>query len=237
LDKLTDKILEKGNYTEGVLTDTAENISLATYGKILNISRQAIINDDMGALTRIPTIYGRAVADLESELVMGVLTANAAMSDAVTLFHATHANLGTAAALSETSLTDARKMFRLQKGLALEPLNLLPRFLVVPAALETVARKLITTITPAQTSNVNVFGGTLDLIVDARLDAASSIAWYLVADPMQIDTIELAYLSGQRGVYVEPFTEYTNDGFKIKMRLDVGVAPIDHRGMFKNAGL
>jgi hypothetical protein len=237
LDKITDKIAEKGSYTEGTLTETGEQYGLATYGKILNISRQAIINDDMSAFTRIPSIYGRACAELESDLVIGILTANAAMSDTFALFHANHTNLGTAAALSETSLTEARKMMRLQKGLANEMLNLMPRFLVVPAALETTARKLVASITPTQSSAVNPFGGSLDLIVDPRLDAASAISWYMVADPAQIDTIELAYLSGQRGVYLEPYTDYTTDGFKMKVRLDVAASPIDHRGMFKNAGL
>ena len=51
---------------------------------------------------------------------------------------------------------------------------------------------------PVQSNTANPFLGELVTVVEARLDAASATAWYLAADPMQIDTIEYCYLEGTR---------------------------------------
>ena len=59
----------------------------------------------------------------------------------------------------------------------------------------------------------------------------------MAADPSQIDTIEIAYLQWQAGVYTETEQGFDIDGIKIKARLDVGVKAIDHRGLFKNPGV
>jgi hypothetical protein len=67
-----------GEYKRGVVTDGKETYALTTYGRILGINRQTIINDDMGAFTRLPALCARAAADLESDTVYGILTANAA---------------------------------------------------------------------------------------------------------------------------------------------------------------
>ena len=75
------------------------------------------------------------------------------------------------------------------------------------------------------------------MIVEPRLDADSKKSWYMAADPSQIDTIEIAYLQGQTGVYTETEQGFDIDGIKIKARLDVGVKAIDHRGLFKNPGV
>jgi hypothetical protein len=57
---------------------------------------------------------------------------------------------------------------------------------------------MLTAILATQSSNVNVFAGTLEPIPEARL---SGLAWYLFADPALIDTIEYAYLEGEEGLY------------------------------------
>jgi hypothetical protein len=73
-------------------------------------------------------------------------------------------------------------------------------------------------------------------VVEPRLDAASEIAWYLIADPAQIDTIEYCYLEGQQGVYIETKQGFEIDGVEIKARMDFGAAAIDYRGLQKSAG-
>ena len=75
-------------------------------------------------------------------------------------------------------------------------------------------------------------------VVEPRLDAATSsaTAWYLIADPAQIDTVEYCYLEGQQGVYIETKQGFEVDGVEIKARMDFGAAAIDYRGMQKNAG-
>ncbi|MEO5375977.1 MAG: hypothetical protein H7840_17265, partial [Alphaproteobacteria bacterium] len=53
---------------------------------------------------------------------------------------------------------------------------------------------------------------TLAVIAEPRLDDTSTTAWYLAADPAQIDTIEYAYLEGQIGVHIE-----TRMGFVMRL--------------------
>ena len=77
---------------------------------------------------------------------------------------------------------------------------------------------------------------TLSPISEPRLDNASATAWYLAANPAQIDTIEYAYLEGQQGAYIETRNGFDVDGVEIKCRLDFGAKAIDWRGLYKNAG-
>ncbi len=62
-------------------------------GKVIGITRQVIINDDLDAFTRVPSLFGTAAATLESDVVWGIVTANPAMGNGVALFHANHKNL------------------------------------------------------------------------------------------------------------------------------------------------
>ena len=126
-----------------------------------------------------------------------------------------------------------------QKGLdGVTVLNVQPRFLAVPVALQLTAFQLVAAnLAPAQSSNVVPdYIRALTPIAEPRLDAASATAWYLFASPDQIDTVEYAYLEGQDGVYIETRQGFDVDGVEIKARLDFGAKAIDWRGMQKNAG-
>ena len=73
-------------------------------------------------------------------------------------------------------------------------------------------------------------------ICEPRLDDNSATAWYLFADPAQIDTVEYCFLEGQEGVYFETKQGFEVDGVEMKARMDFGAAAIDFRGMQKNSG-
>ena len=234
------KIPEGGEYHHGTLDERAENYRLETFGRILTISRQAIINDDLEALTRIPMAFGASAARLEADQVYAILTSNPAMSDGVALFDASHNNLLAGAPLSVDSLGVARAAMRRQKGLKGEGvLNLVPRYLIVPAELETAAEQLIASLVdPSKandTQNPNWIRN-LELVVDSRLDESSTTAWFLAASTTQIDTVEVAHLEGQRGVFTEESTDFETDALKVKARLDFAAAAIDWVGLTMNPG-
>ncbi|MGE8162996.1 prohead protease/major capsid protein fusion protein [Paraburkholderia sp. NPDC080076] len=233
-----EKINETGEYKYGKLTDSGEVIQLGSYGKIINFTRQMIINDDLSALQRVPLYFGRAAANLESDVVYGCLTANPAMSDGKTLFHAQHANLGAGGAISIDTLTAGRTAMRVQKAPGDgTPLNTAPKFLLVPAALETIAGQYTSNqYTPNQATQQNPFFNTLTPIVEPRLDAVSASSWYLAADPSAIDTVEFCYLEGEQGLYTEQDLDFDVDGLKVKARLDFAAKAIDYRGLFRNPG-
>lgn len=235
------KVKEGAEYSYGTVGDRGENIALATYGKILRISRQSIINDDLSILGDMPRKMGRAAKRTIGDLVYAILTGNPTLSDGVALFHSTHNNLaGAAAAPTVTSLATARAGMMTQKEKADgAALNIRPRYMLVPAALEVTAQQLLmSTVDPTSGKGhaMNPVANMAELIADARLDTASATAWYLAADPQAFDTIEVAYLDGVQEPYIEEQTAWTSDGVEIKVRMDAGVAPLDFRTLYKNAG-
>ncbi len=230
---------EHGEFTFGTIGEGKEQFQLATYGRRFAITRKSLVNDDTDAFSRIPTLFGRSARNLESDLVWAQITSNPTMGDSVVLFHTTHANLsGTSDAISVASIGAGRAAMRIQKGVdGVTLLNLNPKFLIVPAAKETIADQFISVnLMAAQSSNVNPFAGRLQVISEARLDASSATAWYLASSPDQIDIIEYAYLEGEEGPIVESRVGWEVDGLEIKCREDFAAKVIDYRGLWKNPG-
>ena len=129
---------ESGEFKRGTLGESKESYKVKTYGRVVAITRQTLINDDLDAFTRIPAMYGNSIAQLESDVVWGVITSNPAMADGSALFHANHKNLaGTGAALAVDAVGAARAAMAKQTGLDKKTvLNVRPAFLIVPASLE-----------------------------------------------------------------------------------------------------
>lgn len=230
---------ENGEFKRGTVTDGKETYKLATVGKIIGLTRQAIINDDLDAFTRIPSMFAVSAAAYESDTVYSILTANDALGDGVTLFHAgSHGNFtSTGTAISVNSLSAARLLMRKQKTIKKKPMNLRPAHLIVPAALETVAAQFMSSQYMAeQPGNINPLAGSMNITVESRLDDDSATAWYVAADNNVIDTVEYAYLEGNNGVYIETRQGFDVDGMEIKARLDFAAKAIDYRGLYKNNG-
>lgn len=232
------KVLESGEFQYGTMGEGKEVYALASYGRIIAFTRQALINDDLDAFARVPAAFGASAADLESDIVYSILMQNPAMGDGVALFHATHGNLGNAAVISEAALAAAYRAFGQQKGIEDRLISILPRFILVPPGSRSVeARKQITSTTPSSTADVNTFSGRLEVIEEPRLiPSAGQDPWFLAADPARIDTIEYAYLDGQEGVFTETRMGFEVDGIEIKARHDFAAKAIDWRGLYKNPG-
>jgi hypothetical protein len=233
-----EKVNDGGEFHRGSLVESQETWQLATYGKVLAITRQAIINDDLGAFTRVPMLMGQEVALLEADLVWGVITANGALSDGFNLFSNNHANLvGTGTAISVDNLGILRKSIRLQTSIGGKTLNLQPKYLVVPVAKEQLAMQYTSAaFTPTVQAGINPWTGSLTPIAEARLDANSPTAWYLFCDPGMAPVVIYAYLQGNEGPFTETRLGFEVDGTEFKVRQDFGVGAIDYRGAAKNAG-
>jgi phage major head subunit gpT-like protein len=237
-----EKVNESGEFKRGTIGEAQETYRIETFGKVIGITRQVIINDDLDAFTRVPSLFGTAAATLESDVIWSIFTQNPAMADGATLFHASHKNLaGAGAALDVAGLAKARTAMAQQRGLDGKTiLNVRPSFLVVPTALELSAEQLLAqNIVPAKAADVVPSSiRSLAVIAEPRLDPASgAVPWYLVASPAAIDTIEYAYLEGQEGVALETRMGFDVDGIEIRARLDFGAKAIDWRGLFKNPGV
>lgn len=235
------KMEEGAEYTYGTVEEYKQEIALASYGRMFAITRQAVINDDLSLLSGIPRKMGMAAKRTIGNLVYAVLTSNAKFSDGHNLFSQAHNNLANpASALSIESLNVARVAMRLQKENNSEvPLNINPKYLIVPAALEMLATRFMTSeIDPTanQGHARNPVAGMATVIADGRLDASSAKTWYLAADANSFDTIEVAYLDGISEPYIEHKDGWNVDGTEVKVRIDAGVAPLDYRTLYRNTG-
>lgn len=239
------KVLEGGEYTFGTMGDRANQIALAKYGRRFAITREAIINDDLSAFTRIPRAMGRAAVRTVGDLVYAVLTGNPVLAeDGLNLFeNATHKNLLTGSVISTTSVDAVRVAMAKQKlpGQNSGGSNIRLAYLLVPLALEGLARTVATSefeVGAATKNNTtpNTVRGTFEVISDARLDEASATGWYGAANGNVNDTIEVAYLNGNDAPTLEQQAGWSVDGVEFKVRHEAGVAPLDFRGLVRNPG-
>jgi len=215
--------------------------AVLTYSKRWGFTREAFINDDLSILTRVPAAYVTAAKRGINQLVYKMLATNPVIFDGKQLFHTDHRNLGTGGPIGKDSMSEARLKMRTQKdqrGIA--TLNLSPRYLLVPASLETEASQFMRSEADLSSSNsgvANVFRNSYTVIVDAELDAYSPEAWYLAADQNLADTIEVTYLRGQEEPTLETDIPFDRLGMDFRIYFDYGVTVLDYRGLFKNPGV
>lgn len=229
------KVNENGEFENAMLGESAETYSVETFGRVVGLTRQAIVNDDLGAFSSMLTLLARAAAETEAELFADKFNSNPLMSDGNALFSDEHGNLAASGAVpSVTTLSAARLAMRSQRDTIDDvPINPVPKYIVIAPDLETTVDALMATITAATVGDVNPFAGKLAPIVDPRLE---SEAWYLVADPMSAPVLEHAYLNGESAPFLDTQEGFRVDGTEWKVRLDVGAGVVDWRGAYKNPG-
>ena len=235
------QVLPGGEYTVAAINDSKETYAILTYGKKFAITRQAIINDDLQAFTRIPLILGQAANRQINIMAYGILTANANLADGVALFNtATHKNLEatTKTAPTVAALSVARAAMAVQKDISgVAPLNLDMQYIIVPKKLQTVAEQLIlSAVDPAKSNaTVNPFNRIV-VVSDAILDTADADKWYAAASPNQIDTVEVSFLDGVQTPYIEQQQGWDVDGLEYKVRIDAAAKALDYRGLYCTPG-
>lgn len=226
--------LETGEFRHGAIADEKETYKLGTFGRIIGLTRQALVNDDLGALSDLTRRMGVLAADFEAQFLTDLVEKNGLMDDGKAVFHADHGNLAAAgASIGDDTLSAGRVAMRAQKDASGMLIAAVPRFLIVPSALETTAEKQLSAIRATMVDDANVWSA-LGLVVEPRLSDAH--AWYLSADPATIDGLEFAYLEGEPGPQIFSEVGFESDGVKFKIRLDFGGAFVEPRGWFKNAG-
>lgn len=230
---------EGGQFQQDVFGEASARTKVATYGKIFSLTRQAIINDDLGLFSRIATKYGSAAKRLVNKMVYAQLTGTVKMQDNVALFDAKHGNVATTGeALSLNAIAKAITAMRRQKGITgTANLNITPKYLVVPPELEVTAYQIVNSTAAVDGTNsgvINPYKGRFVVVADAELTDPD--AWYLVADASQHDTIQVTYLNGVETPRLETRQGFDVDGIEYKVAFDVGVDAIDFRGLYKNAG-
>lgn len=219
-------------------------ITAGTKGFIIGLSREAIINDDMGAFSDLATDAGRAAAVTVEVDVFALLALNTnggpTMSDSTAMFHANHGNLAASGAIPSVATFDAvRVAMKSQKDPAGNDFIIVDPFVWVgPPKWESTARIVNGATYDPDTANKlqrpNAVTAMLsDIVSSPRI---SGDQWYVFANPAIQAAIEVAFLEGEAAPYLEAQMGWTVDGTEWKVRLDYGVAGIDYRAGYRNPG-
>ena len=235
------QVLEGGEYQQGSMDeDKSVPYSVGKFGRLVNLTWETIVNDDLGAFLRMTQALGQAAARAEADAIYATFAENAgagpAMQDEVNLFHATHANLATSAAdITADALGSARVLLRRQKAVGGGSLNLVPRYLLVAPEQEQAAETLLAASARglSQGTDVALVGSwisKLELIVEARL---SGDAFYLLTGTETIDTLERAWLEVDNGPVIEEEDGFVIDSKQYKVRHVFGARWLDWRGAVK----
>lgn len=236
-------VYEGQEYTTESVPDAESNsISAKTYGKLVSITRQMVVNDDLNAFTNIASRMARAAARTVEKAVFDMLVSNPTMGDGFALFSADHNNLiasGSGGVVTVATVDAARVKMALQQDPNGEDyIGLMPKVLVVSTAQGGAARVVNEAQFDVDVSNKfqvpNKSRGLFSTIVDSP--RISGNGWYMFADPMQEPVLEVVFLDGVQSPYLEMKEAFTMDGASWKIRLDFGVAPIGFRGAVFNFG-
>lgn len=241
-----EKVGPEGELKHARLTEESYKNRVETFGRMISLTRQMIINDDLGAFLQIPRIIGRMAALARERAVFELLLLNPS-----NFFHANNKNYleGADTPLSIASLTAAEQKFADQVDADGQPILLSPAVLLVPTSLKVLAQQLMTeprvneTTTankpsPASNPHVGKWRPVSSPFLNAQgLSGSSSTAWYLFANPADVAAIEIAYLRGRRTPTIESGeTSFNTLGMQWRGYFDFGVAMQDHRAAVKVKG-
>jgi hypothetical protein len=248
-----EQVAPDGELKHGKLSEEKYKNKAETYGQVVFLTRQEIINDDLGAFMDLPQQMGRSGAQLIDELFFGLLLRNPASFFAIERGNYLE---GAETAFGPDALTKAKTLFRKQKigptadGKDQKPINIRPKYLVVPVELETEAELLMgaaqlmidasgtRTKIPVDNPHRNKYTViSAPHLSDSYFAGASGKAWYLFADPLVAPAFEIVFLNGRRAPVVERVdTPPHNLGMGFRGYLDVGVREQDPRGAVKVKG-
>ena len=250
-----DDLPEGMPFKDGKFSDKKEQVSVDTKGKKFTITRNALINDDLGALTRIPRLMTGAVARRQNKDVYDLLTSNSLVGptmneDSVALFNAAaHYNI-----YADSSVPSVTSLARADRYLMEMPLpkaeadtttqyaNITGKFLVTGSGNMLTTDQLLNTPYDNSKSITGVYNPytakrivpVYDAYLQALLTAASKAnAWYMVADSNEMETFVMAFLQGNRVPTLQGAASGIGDplGFSWHIFLDWGIGVADYRGI------
>lgn len=243
------KVGPGGEITHGTLGEHTYSIKAETFGRMMAITYQDIVNDDLSVLSEVPFRLGRG----------GMLAINrefwTSFNDNSSFFTTGTGSkdTGTDTALSLGAMELAEALFLAQTDPDGNPVGLMPSILLVPAALTNRAR-IITSSAEARTimdddessavgryGTTNPYAGRFRVVGSAHMQSTAlggtTAAWYLLADPNDMATIEVAFLNGQQAPVVESAdADFDTLGIKMRGVHFFGVAKKEYRAGVMMAG-
>ena len=236
-----DSLTELGEFKNKTIPDGERaSITAGTKGNIINLSRQAIINDDLSAFSSLAAGLGRAARRTIESDVYALVNTPGNYSDGVAVFHATHGNLAGAGAAPSVAAFDAvRTAMANQKDVSGNDfLDIQPSIWLGPVGLKGDADVINQSRYDPDASNklerVNKALGIFSRTIGSpRL---TGTAWYAFCDPMIAPALEVAFLDGNQEPYLENENGFQVDGTRWKVRHDYGIAWVEFKSSYRNPG-
>lgn len=231
-----------GEIKHGTLGQETYTHQAKTYAKMITLTRQDIINDDLGAFN-----------DLRSRLAIGQAikmnkvfwTLFLAASNGAAFWTSDRTNLVTSSSLGESGLNTAVAAFRDMIGPDKNMLALEPKLLLVPSALEATARKLYvsqemrdtTASTKTMTANIH-FNQFKPVVVpelgNSNYTGYSPTTWFLHADPRILASAAMCFLNGQESPTIESAdADFNTLGIQFRAYHDFGADMTEYRASVK----
>ncbi|MCK6458129.1 MAG: hypothetical protein L6Q92_16565 [Phycisphaerae bacterium] len=241
-----EKVGPDGELKHATLTEESYKNRIETYGRMIALTRQMIINDDLGAFLQIPRIIGRMSALAREQAVFELL-----LSNPNNFFSVGNKNFlsGVDTSLSIDALTLAEETFANQTDADGKPILVTSAVMLVPTSLKVTAQILMTETRINETTDVgkpkpaaNPHTGKWKPVASPYLNAqnlagGSPKAWYLFANPADVAAIEIAYLRGKRTPTIESGeSDFNVLGMQWRGYFDFGVAMQDFRAAVKVKG-
>ena len=257
-------------YKNSKLSDRGYAIQAGTYGKTFQLLREVVLNDDLNAFKKVPASQGRSAKRTLVKQICSILESNGNAYDANPLFGSRAGTDSQGTSFTDlndaqTALTaDSAGIAAIQAGLLAiatahdpdigEIMGLQAKYLVVSPARAEAAKWIVhaTTILRGSTDAPGnnpladpALAGQIEVIVEPFLTRFPN-RWYLFADPMQVPTIEVGFLNGQKEP--ELFMKdsgsvrasggrddfgYEYDDISYKVRWDWGIQTAFYQGAYK----
>lgn len=241
-----EKVGPDGELKHGKIDELKYGQKADTHGIMFALTRQMIINDDLGAFTEIPRQIGMGAAESIADALWQLL-----LSNPNGFFSTGNKNYlsGADTNLCIDSLTKAEVLFSEQTKPNGRPLGLPPSILLVPTALKVPAQLMMSSVSLNETTTAdkakpkdNPHVGKFEVVSTSYLSNASftghsSKAWYLFADPNRMPAIEVAFLNGVDKPTVEKTdADYNTLGILFRGYIDFGVREQEKRAAVKVKG-
>jgi hypothetical protein len=219
---------ENGEITQGKMGESSESITALKYGRILPISWEILVNDDMDAFGDFGSMVARRIMDFESATFYALCIAvgsglGATLSDSVVLYNSAHGNVGSAGVISNALFGEAFGKMSAQTSIDGLKLSVVPRYVLTAPASFITAKTLLSPIYAAQASNVNPFAGLMEPIFDAQL---TGVRFYVLADPAFGSNYVYGTINGPRSEVRQGFEI---EGVQVKVVHDFGCGAVDYR--------
>lgn len=241
------KVAPGGEIKHGTLSELTYTNQVDTYGIMIGLDRRDIRNDDLGAFTSVPQELGRGAGDSLNEIFWTEYLDDSTFYPTDKSYN-NYDDGATDSVLSLAGLDNADQIFALQTKPDGTPMGIQPAILLVPRALRNTARNLMA---PAPTASAqstatvtiqNVWAGQFMIVDSVYLQSSaisgySATAWYLLADPNNVPTIEIAFLDGIETPVVESSQfDFDRLGMSMRAYMDWGCNKQEYRGGVKLKG-